>query len=99
MHFFQVIDKWFHWGTGSLFFLGIAIIVVAAVVPWDPYAKRQHLLVVFTLLALYLLSEIVALATARSPFVHLLFLMIGGVSLSIAVGRLIRMGISRLQFR
>ena len=30
---------------------------------------------------------------------HLLFLMIGGVSLSIAVGRLIRMGISRLQFR
>lgn len=90
-----ILAEWFHYGESDLFFIGIAIIVVSILFPVYRNKMKNSWFRVLIYFAIYAISEVVASFIWKyisiSWTVIFLLLFIGGASLSITVGRTIRL--------
>ncbi len=91
----EILMEWFHYGESDLFFIGISIIVVSALLPVNRNKLKSSWFRVLTYFAIYAVSEVVGSLFSRyisiSWTVLYLLLFIGGTALSITVGRTFRL--------
>lgn len=87
----EIFRTWLLYGTSDLFWIGMAWILIAALLPWK-HAKVNAGILAF-LAALYVLCELLRAAFPDNYIASMILLYIGGVSLCLAFGRLIRGGI------
>lgn len=85
----ELLKEWFWWGESDLFFWGIGLIVISALVP--PMKKRADCVIVTACFALYVLCELEVSLDFNNWLLGYICLFLGGAALSAALGRIIRM--------
>lgn len=83
----ELLREWFVWGESDLFFYGICIIIIAALLPWKPEKSQKNKCVIAVCLAIYAVCELVVTFWFQNWFCAYICLFSGGIAFSIAVGR------------
>ncbi len=86
----EILREWFLWGESDLFFYGMIIILIAVLFPWRYEKQQKHYLIIILCLITYGISEWVVTCWSKSWLLAFLFLFIGGIALSIAIGRILK---------
>lgn len=85
----ELLREWFWWGESDLFFLGIGLIVISALVPWKK--NRANYVIIAACFALYVLCELEVTFDFKNWLLGYTCFFLGGAALSAALGRIIRM--------
>ena len=87
----ELLREWFVWGQSDLFFYGVIIIAVAALLPLRAEKQRWDRILITACLMVYVVCELVVTFWSQNWARGYLCLFLGGIAFSIAVGRLFKM--------
>ena len=85
----QIFKEWFFWQESDLFFFGIGIILICILLPWKKNRKNYAIILICFLA--YILSELAAALPKTDMLGAILSIFAGGIGISIAIGRCIRL--------
>ncbi len=86
----ELLREWFLWGESDLFFYGIGIIIISGLFPLNP-KKQKNYWIIGCCLMVYVVCELVVTFWFRNWLFAYICLFVGGIALSIALGRIIKM--------
>ncbi|MBQ7801419.1 MAG: hypothetical protein IJ375_03740 [Oscillospiraceae bacterium] len=84
----ELLREWYFWGESDLFFVGIALIVIGALLPWR--SDKFNWTAAAICAGMYILCELLVTFWQGGWLLFFVFLFAGGIALSIAVGRILR---------
>ena len=93
----EILKEWFVWGESDLFLYGIGIVIFSALLPCREAAKRKNCGMIACLLVIYAICESVVTLWPQNWFYGFLCLFLGGIALSAAIGRILRMAWQRIR--
>ncbi|MCD8054447.1 MAG: hypothetical protein LUF00_10525 [Lachnospiraceae bacterium] len=86
-----LLREWFVWGESDLFIYGVLMIVVSALLPFHRENVKDNYNFIATCLAIYAICEVVVTLGPPNWTLLIICLFAGGIALSIALGRIVRM--------
>lgn len=87
----ELFREWFIWGESDLLIYGVIIIVIAAFFPLRHEKRRKNRIIIAVCLAIYAMCELVVTFWFQNWLRAFVCLFLGGIALSIAVGRIVKM--------
>lgn len=85
----ELLREWFLWGESDLFFFGIGIIIIFALFPIK-LKKRENGGIIGGCFIIYAVCELVVTFWFQNWMFTYICLFVGGIALSVALGRIIR---------
>lgn len=85
----ELLREWFLWGESDLFFYGIGIIAISGLLPLNP-KKQKNYWIIGGCFIVYVVCELVVTFWFRNWLFAFICLFVGGIALSIALGRIIK---------
>lgn len=87
----ELLREWLVWGESDLFFYGIGLIVISAFLPWKANKSLKNYLIIAACIIVYGICELVVTFWFQNWLRGYICLFVGGTTLSIAIGRFIKM--------
>lgn len=86
----ELLREWFLWGESDLFFLGVGILILSMLFPWAQNKNRKNGWIIAGCMVVYGICELVVTFFFQNWLRAYLCLFVGGIALSIALGRIIK---------
>lgn len=92
----EILQEWFLPGESDLLGIGLVLILISALIPWEKAKHRGNWFLLGCAL-IYCLSEVFMAFLGANYSVAFLALFVGGAALSLALGGVLRKGVLALR--